>query len=110
MNSHLADLPLAVVIVIAVAGVAQITLDVIAFVDLYRRPVERVTAGNKWIWVAVILLGNLPGAILYLAVGRKPAPAGEVLPPSVPLTSRGERVADALYGRPTDGPDATSPR
>ena len=110
MNTQLADLPLAVVIVMILAGVAQITLDVIALVDLYRRPVERVTAGNKWIWVAVILLVNLLGAILYLAIGRKPASAGEALPSSAPMTSRGEGVADALYGRPSDGRDAASPR
>lgn len=113
MSTQLADLPLGVVIVMIIAGVAQVTLDIVALVDLYRRPVERVTAGNKWVWAAVILLVNLLGAILYLAVGRKPAPAVEAPLPSAPTVSRSEGVADALYGRRTDaagGPDAPSVR
>lgn len=103
----------ALVVVIVLLAV-QLALDVIALVDLVRRPVERVTLGNKWVWVAIILLVNLIGAILYLAVGRKPAPVSEAPAPG-PLGPRAGSVADALYGpRPDVAPraqqDAPGPR
>jgi len=112
MNAQFADLPTGVLVVVIVAGLIQLTLDVIALVDLYRRPVDRVALGNKWVWVAIILLVNLLGAILYLVVGRKPAPAAEFLPPSSPSASRTEGIADALYGNRGDGtgPGSAGPR
>ena len=103
MNAQLSDLPVGVLVVLGVAGLVQLTLDVVALVDLVRRPVDRVAMGNKWVWVAIILLVNLLGAILYLVVGRKPAPAAEVPLSSAPSASRTENVADALYGRRDDG-------
>lgn len=103
MNGQLADIPAGVVVFIAIAGLVQLALDVVALVDLVRRPVDRVAMGNKWIWVAIILLVNMLGAILYLVVGRKPAPAAEVPLPSTPSTSRTENIADSLYGRRDDG-------
>lgn len=112
MNAQVADLPTGVLVVVIVAGLIQLTLDVIALVDLYRRPVDRVALGNKWAWVAIILLVNLLGAILYLVVGRKPAPAAEFLPPSSPSASRTEGIADSLYGRRDEGsgPSSAGPR
>lgn len=103
MNLLPSDLPTGLVVAIVIVGVVQLALDVIALVDLYRRPADRVTTGNKWIWVAVILLVNLLGAILYLAVGRKPAPVQAAALPSTPSASRAADIADSLYGRPTDG-------
>ena len=107
MNPQLTDFPVGVVVVVVVLGIIQLTLDVVALVDLYRRPVDRVALGNKWVWVAIILLVNVLGAIIYLAAGRKPAPAGPVqlAPPS---TARTEGIADSLYGRRTP-PDPTAP-
>ncbi len=99
MSTPLADLPMGVLVVLGVAGAVQLTLDIVALVDLVRRPVDRVVMGNKWIWVAIILLVNLLGAILYLLAGRKPAPAPEVPLPSAPSASRTENIADTLYGR-----------
>jgi hypothetical protein len=105
MNPQLADLPTGVLVAIVIAGLLQVTLDVIALVDLYRRPVERVTLGNKWVWVAIILFVNLLGAILYLAVGRRPAPAAEVPQASRPTPERAEGVVESLYGRRDEGDD-----
>jgi len=107
VNAQLTDLPVGVLVVIIIAGLIQLILDVVALVDLVRRPVDRVAMGNKWIWVAIILLVNMLGAILYLVAGRKPAPAAEVQPPSSPSASRVEGIADSLYGRREDG---TGPR
>jgi len=102
VNAQLADLPTGVLVGVIVVGVIQVALDVIALVDLYRRPTNQVALGNKWIWVAIVLLVNLLGAIGYLVVGRKPASVAEVAPP-VPSVSRTEGIADALYGRGNNG-------
>ena len=86
--------------------VVQITLDVIALLDLYRRPVEQVVFANKWIWVAVVLLVSMLGAIIYLLAARKPAALSE---DAVGFPSRSvgtDKVADTLYGTEgTNGPD-----
>ncbi len=47
----------------------QICLQYIALRDLARQP--RVVGNNKWLWVAVILLGGLFGPLVYYATGRK---------------------------------------
>ncbi|WP_222706669.1 PLD nuclease N-terminal domain-containing protein [Lacisediminihabitans profunda] len=78
----------------------EIALDAVALVDLYRRPVATVTFGNKWIWVAVIVLINLIGAILYFAIGRKSAQTVE-RPAAEPKRSSAD-IADALYGTPDE--------
>jgi hypothetical protein len=97
----LANLPLPVMIGIGILIGVQLGLDVVAFMDLYKRPVDQVTFGNKWIWVAIILLINTIGAIVYLFVGRKPATMSEALP-SAPAATRASDAADVLYGAPTD--------
>jgi Phospholipase_D-nuclease N-terminal len=103
MDSLLSSVPVWGLVALGVLAVAQITLDVIALVDLYRRPVERVVFANKWIWVAIVLLVNTLGAIIYLVAARKP----EVLPanaPGSPSPVRTEDVAENLYG-PRDRTD-----
>ncbi|OJV57876.1 MAG: hypothetical protein BGO38_06455 [Cellulomonas sp. 73-145] len=97
VNTQLTSLPGPLLVVVIVLGVIQLTLDVIALVDLVRRPVDRVALGNKWVWVAIILLVNLLGAILYLLVGRRPAPVAEVQAPAG-FTPRAGSVAESLYG------------
>lgn len=46
-------------------AVLQFTLAVSALVSLYKR--NRVRFDNKWIWVAIILLGGVLGPIIYFA-------------------------------------------
>ena len=103
MNStfDLNSLPLGVLVILAVLLIAEIALDVTALVSLARRPRSMVALGNKWIWVLIIVLVNLIGAILYFVVGRKSVPAADDahLPPGgSPTTS----VADSLYGERKD--------
>jgi len=90
--------PVGLLVALGIVLVLEIALDVVALVDLVRRPVARVALGNKWIWVAVIVLVNLIGAILYFAIGRKTAPAGEE--PAVKPARSAAEIADALYGDP----------
>jgi len=104
MNTDLSSLPGGVVAAIVVLVIIQLALDVIALIDLYRRPADRVVSGNKWIWLAVILLVNLIGAILYLVVGRVRTEPAVAPPQSRPAPT--ESIADALYGKRDD----TDPR
>jgi hypothetical protein len=77
---------------------------VIALRDLYRRPTSQVVFANKWIWVAVILLVNILGAIIYLVAGRRPAVLTDDAAPSESTSVRTDTIADTLYG-PRDGAD-----
>ena len=46
----------------------QLTLMIVALVDLTRR--ER-TRGPKWVWILVIVFGELIGPIIYFIFGRQ---------------------------------------
>jgi hypothetical protein len=94
-------LPTAALVAIGAMVVVQLVLDVIAFVDLYRRPVEQVATGKKWVWVLVILGVSTIGAILYLVIGRQPAPAVDG-PATGSPTQPYSDAADLLYGKDVD--------
>jgi hypothetical protein len=80
--------------------VLQVATQVYALVDLMRR--DAVRGDRKWVWALVIVLGNLPGSIAYLAAGR--------MPPTVDVTraagsgastaggDAAQRAVDTLYG------------
>lgn len=54
--------------------IANIVLVIWALIDAIKVPDDSMfKAGNKLIWVLVILLGGFVGAIVYLAAGR-PSP------------------------------------
>jgi hypothetical protein len=91
-------------VAIGVLLVVEITLDVIALVDLYRRPVDQVVFANKWIWLAIILLVNTVGAIIYLVVARKPAVLTDDASRARPKSVGSDDIADTLYG-PRDDTD-----
>jgi phospholipase D-like protein len=88
-----------VIAVIAVIAAVEILLDVYALFDLWRTPAERVTT-NKWIWAVIILLVNPLGAILYLVIGRKPAPAADHDTQVQTAPRRNNEIVDSLYGPP----------
>jgi Phospholipase_D-nuclease N-terminal len=102
MGSSLSTLPAGALAALVVLAVVAITLDVVALRDLGRRPTSQVVLANKWIWVAIILLVNIVGAVSYLAAGRRPAVLIDDAAPSESTSVRTESVADALYG-PRDG-------
>ncbi len=47
----------------------QLGLQIYALIDLYRQ--STVRGGSKWIWVAIIILFEIFGPIIYFFVGRK---------------------------------------
>ena len=49
----------------------QFGLQIYALIDLSRRSREQVRGGNKWLWVAIIVLGEILGPIVYFVVARK---------------------------------------
>lgn len=95
--SGLSGIPAGVLALLAAIAVAQIALAVVALIDLYRRPSELVVLGNKWIWVAIILLANFIGPIVYLVAGRKRAAAGETAVQPRP-SEQTKDIIDSLYG------------
>lgn len=91
------NVPVAVAVGVLALAVLQIGVQIYALIDLARR--RRVTGGMRWVWLLVILFGNLVGAIVYLAVGRPAPPAIE--PEHESGRAPGERARDAadlLYG------------
>jgi hypothetical protein len=104
LAAGLATIPTPELIALAVIALVQIGLDVVALVDLYRRPTFQVVIGNKWIWVAIILLVGLLGPILYLAIGRKPARAVDSPHAGQRAHEQVDNIVDSLYGPrdPTD--------
>lgn len=105
MILDLGSLPPAVLAVLGVLALLQLTLCAIALVDLARRPREAVVFGNRWAWLAIIVLVNLIGAIVYLAIGRKQATPHDSLriPPGLSATPSSS-LADKLYGMPDGQP------
>jgi hypothetical protein len=104
MDAVLSAVPVWGLVALGVLLVAEITLDVIALVDLYRRPADQVIFANKWIWLAIILLVNTFGPIIYLVAGRKPAVLTDNSAPAKPKSVGSDDIADILYG-PRDDTD-----
>ena len=102
-NVPLESMPAWMLVVGGVIVLAQLGFEIYALVDMFKRPPEQLgLGGRKWLWAVIILGINWIGAIVYLAAGRKPAPAVEVIP-ATPAADRAESAADALYGSREQG-------
>lgn len=56
--------------------VSTVALVIVTLVDVVRMPDDAsFKSGTQLIWVLVVLLGGLIGAMVYLAVGRPPGGA-----------------------------------
>jgi hypothetical protein len=73
----------------SVSGVIQLTLMILAWRDLRRRPAEQIRGGKKWVWVLVSLMDYV-GPLAYFIFGRKPAsqPSEEVIAPQIEIENR----------------------
>jgi Phospholipase_D-nuclease N-terminal len=101
-----------------VLGAVELALFIWALVDLARRP--RTSLLPRWAWLVIIILFELLGSILYLALGRGEStvatspPAGGI--GSAELDeSRSQRAVDMLYGpgdatRPPDRAPSGDPQ
>ena len=99
----MSDLSVPALVGLGLVIVVEAVLYLVALVDLARRPSDQVVGSNKWLWLAVILFVSILGAILYLAIARRPAAAAEGPTTAGPRAVRPEDVADTLYGKPEDG-------
>ena len=103
----LTALPGWVLALIALVLVVQLSLMIWALVDISRRPVARLR-GPRWLWVVVIIFGELIGPIIYLVVARLPESVD--VAPQTPAADRATTAADVLYGPATAAtPAATAP-
>jgi len=97
--ARLLDVSPTVAALVLVLIAVQVGTQVYALVDLARRGAVR--GGRKWVWALVIALGNLPGAIGYLAAGRM-TPEVDVSGVGSGASAAGgeaaRRAVDALYG------------
>lgn len=101
MNVAVNEIPQGMLVPLAIFVVVQIAVEVFALVKLFRTPDERLVFEKKWPWVLIIVFVNLAGAIVFLAAGRKPAPAADPHSQQAATTGgdRATRAADVLYGR-----------
>lgn len=71
-------------VIIVVLALAAFIVWLWALVDVVKVPDDSMfRAGNKLLWVLVIVLTGLIGAIIYLVVGR-PSPDGRPDGPAAP--------------------------
>jgi hypothetical protein len=57
-------------LIVPIIGLALFALWIYALIDAIRTPESSFQTGTQLIWVIVILLGNVIGAIIYLIMGR----------------------------------------
>ncbi len=90
-------IPPGAMVAVVVLALAEVALLVFCLVDLVRRPA--VLGGRKWPWVLLLVLFTIPGSIVYLAVGRVPAPAAEPgAPTDDEARDRTRAATTLLYG------------
>lgn len=95
--NDLSSLPVPAIAALVVLVIIQLSVEIYAIVDIIRRPADRITGGNKILWLLLVVFVNLVGAIVYLVGGRKPAVVAET--PHAPSDRSAAREAvDTLYG------------
>jgi len=94
ISSALGGLPIPAVVALLALLATQLSLQLYCLYDLSRR--LSVPGGKKWRWVLLIVVGNLVGAILYLALGRSAPLAVSDRSPSRSADDR-QRALDRIY-------------
>ena len=98
-------LPSGALIPAIILGVAEVALAAFCIVDIVRRPA--VLGDRKWLWILLVVFFTLPGSIIYLAVGRVPAPIIESRDDAdADARPRADAAADALYAPAAAQPGA----
>jgi hypothetical protein len=94
--------PPQVLIGLIVVLVVQITLQIAAVISLVKTPAEQVTlGGRKWLWALIIVLGEVPGPLVWFFAGRKSALAMDAAARQ-DVVERTQAAADTLYGPPEE--------
>ncbi len=95
LSELLGGVPIPGVIALCVLAVVQVAIQVLSLLDLARR--QQVLYEKKWLWALIIILGQLMGPIVYLAVGRRAGAAVEATSSAGNAKERSERALDVLY-------------
>lgn len=99
----LSTLPTWLLFVGGALAIVQLSFEIWALVDMLKRPADQLAlGGRKWLWAIIILFVNWLGAILYFAVGRKPASAPEAAYAATTPDATAAAM-DSLYGAREDG-------
>ncbi len=91
MNLDISALSGTAALLLGIAVAVQLLFAVIGLVVLARTPRERLHFGRKWPWALIIVLVSTIGTILFLAIGRRPAPISDA--PRAPSAN----VADTVH-------------
>lgn len=89
----------AVIAGLVLVAVIEVSLMLWAVFDWAKRPPEQIR-GNRILWLLLILLVNIAGPIIYLTVGRLPAPAQDLS--AGDAGARSHAAMDSLYGSGKD--------
>jgi hypothetical protein len=95
-------IPSGALVALVVLGLIELALVVFCIIDIVRRPT--VLGERKWIWIVVVLLFNLIGSIIYLAIGRAQPPPPEPRAGAGATAGRVAAAADILYGSAPPAP------
>ncbi|MEZ4586812.1 MAG: PLD nuclease N-terminal domain-containing protein [Gemmatimonadales bacterium] len=95
ISDALASLSPTVRLLLFVALAVQLVVQIYSLIDLAKRP--EVAGGRKWVWVLIIVAGNLLGALIYLVLGRR-EPLVEIATHAGERDAR-DRALDRLYGK-----------
>ncbi len=99
MNVGFGGFDPSILLLIVPLAIAQLTLLILAVVDLLRED-RRVRGGNKGVWAVIIVFVNLIGPILYFLVGRVEGPPPDAEPGPRPVPG---------WGSPHDPPIVVGP-
>jgi hypothetical protein len=89
-------IPTGAMVALVALGLVELALVVFCVIDIVRRPA--VLGERKWIWIVIVLLFNLIGSIIYLAIGRAQPPPPEPRAEAGATAGRVAAAADILYG------------
>ena len=95
MNSSMPSGP--ALAVLAVLAVVQVTLLVVGLVTWLRTPEGRF-AGNRYLWLVLVLAVGVIGPVVFLVAGRRPEQATDPAPVRGEVPDRTASAVDDLYG------------
>lgn len=97
-------IPSGALVALVVLSLIEVALVVFCIIDIVRRPA--VLGGHKWVWIVIVVLFNLIGSVIYLAIGRVRQQQPEARREPDAAGGRVAAAADILYG-PASGTDAS---
>lgn len=89
------NVPVPALVALGILVCCQLALQIFALIDLKGR--QRVLHDRKWLWVVIIIGGQIIGPIVYLAFGRKVDDVVDHAAATGDVSARSKRALDVLY-------------